>query len=125
MGPEQAFEAIGAAIATLPTEADRAAYSMALFGKAGRFCEDIVKRTRNFFATGIGHDTKRAVLGTAFHDGDEGRTAFDARGWQGIEFFDFGKADIHLRAPLLFLLAQQLGQPRLQKKAQRPQLTRC
>src|SRR5256885_12773723 len=31
---------------------------------------------------------------SAFHDGDEGRGAFHARGRQVVEFLDLGKADI-------------------------------
>ncbi len=82
----------------------------ALVCQVGHFLQDVFKRTGNFFATGIGNHAKTAVFATAFHNGDECRWAFDAGGWQGIEFFNFGEADIDLRAAGFMAFIDQVWQ---------------
>ena len=44
----------------------------ALVGQAGDLGQHIVEGARDLFAAGIGHDAVAAVLGAAFHDGNEG-----------------------------------------------------
>ncbi len=39
-----------------------------LAGEVGNLGDDIVQRTTDFFATGIGYDTERTIFAAAFHD---------------------------------------------------------
>ena len=57
-------------IDVLPEQGD---FSHALHGQPGDFPEYVIKRARNFVATGVGHDAEGAVFRAAFHDGNESR----------------------------------------------------
>ena len=60
------FAAIGVHI--LPQQID---FFHALLRQAGDFGQHIAQRAGEFFAARIGHHTKAAIFGAAFHDGDE------------------------------------------------------
>src|SRR5690606_36374344 len=85
------------------------AYS--LLGEPGHFDEDVLERTRDLLATGVGHDAEAAVLAAAFHDRDEGRRGVDARRRQAVELLDLGEADVDLGAAAAAPLADELRQP--------------
>ena len=82
----------------------------ALVGQTGDLDQHVVKRPADLFAARVRHDAVAAVLGAAFHDADEGRGALDLGRWQVVELFDFGKADVNLRAPLACAGRQQFGE---------------
>ena len=74
------------------------------------FSQHVFKRSRNFFATGIRHDTETAIFATAFHDGYESVGPFNPWGRHGIELFDFGETDIDLRATFAATARNQFWQ---------------
>src|SRR5690348_10546338 len=67
-----------------------------LSSQPGDFLQNIGERTRNFLASGIGNNTKTAILAAPLHDRDEGRRPFDACGWQVVEFLDFREGNVYL-----------------------------
>src|SRR5207249_681554 len=83
----------------------------ALIDEIGYFGEDVVEGPRHFFAPGVGHDAKCAILAATFHDRDERSGTFDSRGGEAIELLDFWKAHVHLRRPGGASALDQLRQP--------------
>ena len=82
----------------------------ALVGQAGNFHQHIIERAAHFLAARVGHHAVATVFGAAFHDGDKGAGPFHPRRGQVVEFFDLGKADVHLRLAGAFAGIEQLGQ---------------
>ena len=82
----------------------------ALLCKAGDFGEHVVQGAGKFFAACVGDDAEGAVFGTAFHNGNERATTFDAGEGQVVEFFDFGKGDVHLCVAAGFLIRNHFGE---------------
>ena len=81
-----------------------------LFRQAGDFREHIVERPGNFLAAGVRHDAETAVFAAAFHDGDESGAGVDFRRRHGVEFFNFRKGDVDLRAAAALPRLDQLRQ---------------
>ena len=69
----------------------------ALGGQLRHFGNDVVQRTADLLAPGIGHHAEGAVLGTALHDGDEGRRPVGAGLGQAVEFLDLRETHVHHR----------------------------
>ena len=82
----------------------------ALLCEAGDFGEHVVQGAGKFFAACVGDDAEGAVFGTAFHNGNERAATFDAGGGQVVEFFDFGKGDVHLCVAAGFLIRNHFGE---------------
>jgi len=78
--------------------------------QTGNLGQYVVERAGEFFAAGVRDDAVRAVFGTAFHNGNECRTAFYARRRQVVEFLDFGEGNIDLRETGGFFIYDEFGQ---------------
>src|SRR5690606_22318659 len=91
----------------LPEQVDLA---HALGRQLRHFHDDIVERTADFLAAGVGHHAVTAVLGAAFHDGDERGRAFRAWFGQAVELLDFREGNVHLRLAGFALGADQFRQ---------------
>jgi hypothetical protein len=85
-------------------------FANALFRQNRDFGDHIVERTADFLASCIRDDAKRAIFAAAFHHRYEGFRTFGTRFRQGVEFFDFGKADIDDALMLTTGFVKQLRQ---------------
>src|SRR5690625_3082326 len=82
----------------------------ALIGQVGDINQHIFKGARYFGTTRVGHHANAALLAAAFHDGYECRRAVDPCQRQTVDFFDYRKADVHLRLAGVLALPDQPGQ---------------
>src|SRR5690606_36822488 len=79
--------------------------------QVGDLVEHICHRADHFLTPGVGHHAEGAVLGTALHDGHEGRHPIGFRLGQAVELLDLGKADVHDGDPVApAVLADHLRQ---------------
>ncbi len=101
---------VGRATVGVHVLAQQRHFTHTLVGQVSHFHQHVVKGAGDFGAAGVGHHTEAAVLAATFHDGHKGRIAFHACGGQGVELFDFRKADVHLRAAAVAALDDKFGQ---------------
>ena len=82
----------------------------ALVGQRHHVGEHGLEGAGDLLATGVGHHAEAAVFAAAFHDGNEGAAPFLALRRQGVEFLDFGEADVDLRLARAAFGADEFGQ---------------